>query len=334
MKIAIHHYDGDPFSEGWISYCKDNNIPFKIVNAYDNDIVNQVQDCTAFMWHHSHGNYKDLLFAKQLLYSLQTRGVMVFPNYNTTWHFDDKIGQKYLLEAINAPFVPTYVFYSKDKALEWANNTSFPKVFKLRGGAGSTNVKLLRSKKEAISVIKQAFGKGFPQFNRWGNLKERYNRYKYGRGTLTGVLKGVARLFITPKDACMRPPEKGYVYFQDFIPNNLFDIRIVVIGDNAFAIKRLCREDDFRASGSGRILYGKDEFDERCVRISFEINETINAQSLAVDFVFNLGAPMIVEISYGFDEIGYKPCVGYWDKSMIWHEASLDLHRWMVQQII
>ena len=79
--IAIHHSSG--FAERWITYCEKNNIPYKLVNAYDNDIVSQLKDCDAFMWHHSHQNYKDVLFAKQLLYSLQMAGKKVFPDFNT-----------------------------------------------------------------------------------------------------------------------------------------------------------------------------------------------------------------------------------------------------------
>jgi len=171
MKIAIHHNPGS-FSDRWIEYCKENNIPYKIVNAYDTDIIQQVDDCTAFMWHHTQCDYRDKLFAKQLIYSLEAKGLKVFPDFHTTWHFDDKVGQKYLLEAISAPFVPSYIFYNKKEAMEWVNQTTFPKVFKLRGGAGSANVQLVPTKKEAIRLVNKAFGKGFSQFNRRGNLKE------------------------------------------------------------------------------------------------------------------------------------------------------------------
>ncbi len=76
-------------------------------------------------------NPRDILFAKQLLFSLEQSGIIVFPDFNTGWHFDDKVGQKYLLETIDAPLVPSYVFYSKKEALEWDEQTNFPKVFKL-----------------------------------------------------------------------------------------------------------------------------------------------------------------------------------------------------------
>jgi len=333
MKIAIHHRPGS-FSDRWIEYCKENNICYKIVNAYDTDIVRQVDDCTAFMWHHTQCDYRDKLFAKQLIFSLEAKGLKVFPDFHTTWHFDDKVGQKYLLEAVGAPLVPSYVFYDKKEAIEWVNQTTFPKVFKLRGGAGSANVQLVSSKKDAIRLINRAFGKGFPQFNRRGNLKERVRKYKEGKDTLWGVCKGIGRLFIPTELAKMVGPEKGYVYFQDFIPNNIFDIRIIIVADKAFGIKRMTRKNDFRASGSGMIVYNKKEIDERCVQIAFDVNEKIKSQSIAFDFVFDVNNnPMIVEISYGFVAEGYDPCEGYWDKDLNWHKGAFNPYGWMVELV-
>ena len=92
MKIGIHHRNSVGFfSERWIEYCEKNNISYKLVNAYSNDIVEQLSDCDAFMWHHSNYDYRDALFANKLLFSLQQSGKKVFPNFNTTWHFDDKV---------------------------------------------------------------------------------------------------------------------------------------------------------------------------------------------------------------------------------------------------
>ena len=55
---------------------------------------------------------------------------------------------------IGAPLVPTSVFYDKEEALAWAKNTTYPKVFKLRGGAGAANVRLAKNKKEAVRLIR------------------------------------------------------------------------------------------------------------------------------------------------------------------------------------
>ena len=334
MKIAIYKRAG--FSERWVEFCEKKHIDFKLVNVYDSDIIDQVKGCDAFMWHHSHVDYRDVLFAKQLLYSLETIGIKCFPNTRTTWHFDDKVGQKYLLEAVGAPLVPSYVFYTKKEAIDWAENTSFPKVFKLRGGAGASNVKLARTKKDAKKLIRKAFGRGFTQFDRIGYLKERIRKWKIGKDSFLGVLKGIGRLFIVTDFAKMHPREKGYVYFQDFIPNNSFDIRICVVGDRAFALKRMTREGDFRASGSGNIIYDKKQIDERCVKIAFEVNKQLHTQSIAYDFVFDSqNNPLIVEISYGYAVKAYDYCEGYWTNDMIWHEGDhFDFCSWMVEDLM
>ncbi|MCD4724678.1 MAG: hypothetical protein K8R63_07520, partial [Bacteroidales bacterium] len=245
MKIGIHQTKG-LFSERWIDYCKANKIPYKLVNCYQDDIIKQLHDCDALMWHFHHASPRDFLFAKQLLYSVQASGKAVFPDYNTMWHFDDKLGQKYLLEAIGAPLVPSYVFYNKKEALAWARQTDFPRVFKLRGGAGSQNVRLIKTKGDAKKLIKRAFGRGFSQYAAWPNLKERIRKFKKGQSSLFDVLKGIIRLGYTTEFSRISGKERGYVYFQDFIPDNDHDIRVVVIGNKAFAIKRMVRENDFR----------------------------------------------------------------------------------------
>lgn len=128
MKIAIHHRKNS-FSEAWINYCENNKIPFKVVNAFDSDIIAQLKDCDALMWHHYQASFKDVFVARRVLSALEYAGVKVFPDFRTGWFFDDKVAQKYLLESIEAPLIPRYVFYDKQTALSWIKNTDFPKVW-------------------------------------------------------------------------------------------------------------------------------------------------------------------------------------------------------------
>ncbi|WP_288651618.1 hypothetical protein [uncultured Parabacteroides sp.] len=333
MKIAIHN--SGSFSPRWIAYCESHNIDYKIVNVYDCDIVSQLSDCDAVMWHHHHANYKDVLFAKQLLFSLQMGGKKVFPDFHTGWHFDDKVGEKYLLESIDAPLVPSYVFYSEKEALNWVNNTIFPKVFKLRGGAGASNVLLAHTPNEAKKFIKKAFGRGYSQYSPWNNLKERWRKYRSGNVGFDEVIKGIYRFICKPEFDRMHGKEKGYVYFQDFMPNNTYDTRIIVIGGKyAFGEKRYVRENDFRASGSGVFSY--DEVDENFVKVAFSTAKKIHAQSVAFDFIYDLERnPKIVEISYGFGTHGVDHCPGYWTSDMQWHEGEgFDFCGWMVEDLI
>jgi glutathione synthase/RimK-type ligase-like ATP-grasp enzyme len=331
--IAIHS-SKNSFSERWIAYCEKREIPYKIVNCYSTDIIQQTEDCDALMWHHNHMLSKDILFAQKLLFAIEHSGKVVFPDFKTGWHFDDKVGQKYLLESLSAPLVNSYVFYDKTSALQWIGNTTFPKVFKLRGGAGSANVKLAKNQSEAINLTKKAFGKGFSQNDSNGNLKERIRLFRLGKTSLWDVTKGFIRFVYPTRFEKIAGREKGYVYFQDFIPENSFDIRVIVIDNKAFAIKRMVRKNDFRASGSGHILYEKEHFDEQTIRLAFDLNKKIQGQSVAFDFVFDNGTPKVVEISYGFLKEGYDSCVGFWDEGMKWHEGRFDSCEWMVDLVV
>ena len=334
MKIAIHEREGS-FSERWIIYCNEKSIPYKIVNVFNTNIIDQISDCNILIWHHTHDIYRDKLLAKQLLFSLQISGKSVFPDFNTSFFFDDKVGQKYLLEANDIPHVPTYIFYTKKNALEWINKAKFPKVFKLRGGAGSSNVKLLKLKKEAVKYAKRAFGKGFQQYNTWEFFIDSCFNYVNGESSIKLVLFRLYKFLTTTLAWQIFPIEKGYFYLQDFIPNNNFDVRVVVIGNKAFAIKRMNRENDFRASGSGKIIYKKDEIDEQCIKISFDANKKIKSQCIAFDFVFDLNnKPLIIEMSFGFTPSAYDKCSGYWDSEMNWFEGRFKPYRWIINNLI
>ena len=230
--------------------------------------------------------------------------------------------------------MPTYIFYDKVSATKWANTTTFPKVFKLRGGAGATNVKLIKTKKEALKKINKAFGKGFSKFDRFAHVKDRYTKMKSGDATSLDLLKASGRLLFPTKFSKILGREKGYVYFQDFIPQNDSDTRVIVIGERAFAIKRMTRKGDFRASGSGNIKYEKKSIDERCVKLAFDINKKISSQCIAYDFVFNeSNCPLIVEISFGFGIGAYDNCPGFWTSDLKWVEGNFNPQNWMIENV-
>lgn len=331
--IAIHKSNSG-FHQEWISYCDQQGFPYKIVDCYANDLITQVQDCDALFWHYSQGSGKDILIAKQILFALEHSGFKVFPNFHTSWHFDDKVGQKYLLEATGVPLVPSYVFVDRKQALKWIMTTTFPKVSKLRGGAGSANVALVPNREAAKKIINKAFGRGFSLYNGWDNLRDRWYKYRNGKTDLKDVIKGIIRLGYQPNFSKINGREVGYAYFQDFIPNNDHDIRVIIIDGKAFAIKRLVRNNDFRASGSGEIRYDRDLFDIDTIRLAFDVAEKLQVQCIAFDFVYHNQQPLIIEISYGFSVAGYHDCPGYWDRDLKWYDGPFNPYGWMVNHLM
>ena len=333
MKLAIHRAKSG-FSDRWIAYCEEQGIPYKSVDCYHTDIIEHLSDCDALLWHHNHAYPVDQLIAKPLLFSLEQAGKVVFPDFKTTWHYDDKLGQKYLFEALNLPAVRSYVFFTKREARNWTKNTEFPVVFKLRRGAGSRNVFLVKNKSQAVKLIRKAFGRGFRQYDAWGAIYEQYRKLKLGKSTLKNLLKAISHLWVPLYLEKAIGRERGYVYFQEFIPDNTYDIRVIVIKDKAFAIKRNVRKNDFRASGSGSTEYEKEHFSDEVVSMSFEMAEKMQSSCVGFDFVFDGITPYILEVTYGFNKYVYDDCTGYWDRQLNWYPGPFNPYGWMVDHII
>lgn len=332
--LAIHN-SPNGFHPRWIDYCEQNSIAYRKVDCYGTDIIQQLQDCKALMWHYGQSNPKDILIARPILNALEHAGMPVFPDFRTAWHFDDKVAQKYLFEALDIPAVPAHVFVDRAEAMAWIDQTDFPKVFKLRRGAGSHGVRLAKSRSEARRLVHRAFGRGFPVYDPLANLKERFYKVRSRQTPLMDIVKGFARIVRPPEFSRILRRERGYVYFQDYLPNNDHDIRIIVIGERAFGIRRLVRPGDFRASGSGRLVYQRENINESCVVLAFEATERLNGGCVALDFVFNADQqPRILEVSYGFSQEGYDPCEGYWDRNLNWHPGPFNPQGWMVESML
>jgi glutathione synthase/RimK-type ligase-like ATP-grasp enzyme len=336
MKLAIHQTKGI-FTDSWVQYCRDQNVPFKMVNCYESDIISQLDDCDGLMWHSNLNDYKVALFARQLTFSLEKKGIKVFPDIHTSWHYNDKVGQKYLLEAIGAPLVPSYIFYSKQAAIEWLENTTFPKVFKLRIGASSSNVRLIKNNLKAKRLVKKAFGKGFSHINSFSRLQQRIYKFNLKRdiSSVKLILGGLARLFIPTEVEIFSHKEKDYIYFQDFIPGNSCDFRIHVVGNYCWGFQRAVRKNDFRASGSGIQSFNLSEVPIEMIRSAFDMASKLNLQSVAFDFVINQkNQPGLVEMSYcfGFDDedISY----GYWTPDLVFHKAEFNPFNEMIINFI
>ena len=122
------------------------------------------------------------------------------------------------------------------------------------------------------------------------------------------------------------PREKGYVYLQTYIPNNGFDLKVVVVGDKLSFLSRNIRKGDFRASGGGSIEYDKELITQEVRKISFEISNRLKFQCMGYDFVIdrNTMKPKIIEISYGFAHKAQMDLGGYWDKDDNWHSEPLN----------
>jgi glutathione synthase/RimK-type ligase-like ATP-grasp enzyme len=324
MLLAIDDRTGG-FAPRWIEYCRERALPLKLVHCTDSNIISQLANVDALLWQPVQLRSEDMLMAHCLVMALEAAGKLVYPNTSTFWHFDDKLAQKYLLEATGAPLVATHVFFDAKTAIEWIERTKFPKVFKLRRGAGSSNVGLVRDASEAKALVRTAFGRGFqPVPSVFTDVGVKFRQHRK-RADIIATVKRLPRLMLGNRAAQQSiTREKGYVCFQDFLPGNAFDTRITVIGKRAFGFTRNVRPNDFRASGSGDIVYDLARIDLESIRIAFKIAKRLAFQSMAFDFLKDTsGAPKLCEISFAFAAGAVAACAGWWDESLDWHEGSI-----------
>ena len=325
MQIAIHPAENS-WSDGWIAACRRRDIGVKLVDCTAPDVIAQVAGCDGLMWHFNHEDRADQLAAIPLLSALSAAGVPVYPDPPTMWHFDDKIAQSYLFEALGAQAAKTWVFYNKDRAMQFLAAADFPVVFKLRRGAGSTNVQLIRDRRQGEELCKKAFGEGFSTSQGYfGEAGRKVRRIGSAEVPLQKVRRAPRSIKRNLQRARASEKERGDFMVQQFIEGADHDTRISVIGDRAFGFTRGVREDDFRASGSGIIHFEPARIDAQCVQAAFELSAQLGSQSMAYDFVRGRdGKQWVVEMCYGYLASAVHSCPGHWLRDGTW----VDGHVW------
>ena len=325
MRVAVVD-SNNAFSARWLQRAKALGLGVEVVDPYRNDVIDTIRGFEAFLWHIPMHSLRDDLMARHLIRAAELMGVKTFPSTRTLWVFDDKIAQKYLLEAIGCNFVPTHIFYDRRLAIRWLESARFPVVQKLKRGAGSRNVHLLTSRSAARQVIEQSFRSGYPVSA--GNVSDSLVKIRSGRLSARELFAKVmraprtlARVRRINRDL---PRERGYVYFQEFLEGNTHDTRITVIGERAVAFRRRVRPNDFRASGSGDIDYDQASIDQQCIAAAFKVADTFESQSLCLDFVHDgEGTPRIIEVSYAYDPGAVHRAGGFWTRDLSFVETPV-----------
>lgn len=313
----------------WTDYAEEHGIEYEMIDLFACNAIEKLREADCLLWHFGQYRYADMLEARSILYSAKLMGLKIFPDYSEAWHFDDKIAEMYALQAVGAPMPKSWVFYNLDtlKDVLSRKELSFPIVAKLRTGSGSHNVKLLRSEKELMKYGKTMLLQGgfdpSPNvvFKTMSNIRSSHNLK-----TLISKAKRAPEFFGTLHGAREFPNEKGYVYLQEFIPNEGYDLKVVVVGDKCSGLVRPIRRNDFRASGGGEVFFEKKYFTEQVIKSAFAVADALGTQCIGFDYVVDSrnGQGMIVEMSYGFAHEAVMASGGWFDRDFQWHEEEFN----------
>jgi len=170
-----------------------------------------------------------------------------FPSFEHIFLYENKSLETWIAKAGGIPFAPTHIYNRESDALQALKTLRFPLVSKIDPASGSMGVEWVGNPPKARRIIRQSFSAG-------------------GRPTHLLYMR-----------------QKNYVYFQDYIPNDGFDMRVIVIGDMVFGYYRKVLKGDFRASGMD--LVEKRALPLEAMQIARKLYRIIHSPLLVVDML-------------------------------------------------
>lgn len=230
--------------------------------------------------------------SKRVAAKLFEKGCYCIPNAKEAVWYDDKIAQ---YPALKRWLPDTEIYDHYGLATSNIGNLGYPFISKSRDGSASKAVRLIHNEAQAHAEAKQAFSvQGFPSV---------YDRV-----------------------------QRGYVYWQRFIPGNETDMRIVKCGSNYFGLERKNRDDLPFASGSGKSRPIASIYDNPKAIAAFDlahyISEELGTSWMAYDFVFDGVHPKLLELSSSWTPYSYRHCPVFKRDMTLgsphWHRAEKD----------
>jgi len=310
------------YSEKWLAKLHELNVNTKVVDILSPDIINQLDGCNGLMWRFNELTYQKRLARSALISIEKYLYLKVFPDWNTAWHYDEKIYQHFIYKSLNIPTPRTFLFWSREEALNWLVNTKeYPLVMKFSSGASSKGVVKINSFQEAKKWVNKMFFWGVKSYLLNETLKGKTLIYGSWLKNIVKELSGSANNLSGLSQ--IHNKDFGYIYFQEFIPDNSFDTRITIIGNRAFGFRRINRKGDFRASGSGKIDWDIKKIDPKCIKMAFDVSRRLKFQSMSYDFLCKNSSPVVSEMSYTFADWAVQKCPGFWDNDFNWHSGHL-----------
>jgi len=279
--VGIHR-DRYNWHKRYGHYCHEYGLEFIEMDLFSNDWITAAKKCDVVLFKGTM-NRESIRILKERIYYLETfLGKTSVPNWNSFWHFDSKAIQREVAQ-LSGMKIPDTIVAGTSCDIELIK-TVLPDevIIKESFGAGSSYVKSIRN----------------DCLRRW-----RLRQWQLERPFYRVVCACLRRIGIQP----LRGPQK---VIQRMIDNDGFDIRIVTIGERyAYFFKRLVRDNDFRASGSGRIDYSWDERYSSLLRRLLGFSRRMKFNTMAYDIIIGSDAcPYLIEMSSLFGGKAMPDC--------------------------
>lgn len=249
-----------PYWTKYERFLRNNQFSFEYYDIHQSDWLATSKQFDVIIWA-TEGAAPEIEEQKRKTFLLEKFcGKVCFPSFETLMWSEDKIYQYEWLQMFNFPVIETFISHSASETLAKIQQLDYPLISKVPVGAGSLGVELVKNSRQAETLTKEAFSRvGRPVY--WPYFRQ-----------------------------------KDYVYFQKFMPNAGYDLRVIAVGDKVFGYYRDVPQGEFRASGMG--LVRKGTLPKDAVQLAMQVIKKLDLVIAAVDMLRDSAGKLhIIEMS-------------------------------------
>lgn len=204
-------------------------------------------------------------FLEDISCALKHAGAVLIPEWRYMRAHHNKVLME-ILRDIDLAEVDTGIHSSfwgcNEEFFQKIDEIDFPCVFKSSEGAGSLGVALLRDKNEARVLLE----------------KNNRNRKTSAKDIILGILG--------KREAPVHSNYRKKFVIQNFVPGLSGDYKVLIYGDKYYALSRKNRDNDFRASGGGKLDY-EPFLPEGIFDFAKKVYDALNVPVVSLDIAFD-----------------------------------------------
>lgn len=258
------------------------------------------------------GYYKE--FIEDILLRLKLDGAILLPKFEYFRAHHNKVFMELyrtFLQDDGLKTIKSLHFYSYNDAKEILEkqDIKYPVVLKTATGAGSSGVALAENSEDLMKKIRKM-----------GRILFRSIQFTY----LAQIRTFCAKIYrkIRGIDVIQKNPPREKMIMQTYIPNLGCDYKVLVFAEKYYILRRLTRDHDFRASGSGRLEFPKElsDIEYQVLDLARKAYQEIDTPLLSVDIAHDGKNCHMIEfqcLNFGpytlqFSECYYQYVDGEW----------------------
>ncbi len=236
-------------------------------------------------------------YIADIMLRLMTDGAILIPTYqHFQCHHNKSFAEMYRASLIDEKLRnPSSVCIGRYEELAIVKNKiSYPIVVKTASGSGSVGVKLAENENELEKIVKKMMRHTYRnQEYTW--LREfGHKPVGYALKKLMKTVKGDKK--IAPRD---EPYYSNKIVLQTMIPGLSGDYKVLYFGGKYFCLGRKNRDNDFRASGSGKFAFPEtvEEVEDILIFARQAVRE-FNEPMISMDIAQNEEGCYIIEFQF------------------------------------